>query len=66
MYCAAAAMGGAEFTRIRLLHSPFSATKEQCYSMQNDSFIVHTVPTSTGSTDRALIVTQIKTGLTDR
>ena len=35
--------------------------------MQNDSFVVHTVPTCTGSTtDRAMIVTQIKTGFTDR
>lgn len=43
--CAVAAMGGAEFTRIRLLHSPFTATKEQRYSMQRMAAHSTTVPT---------------------
>lgn len=34
MNCACAHMGGAEHAGITLLHSPFTATKEQCYSMK--------------------------------
>lgn len=32
--CACANMGGAEHAGITLLHSPFTATKEQCQSMK--------------------------------
>lgn len=57
-------MGGAEFTRIRLLHSPFTATKEQRYSMQRMAAHSTTVPTNTSSTvDRMPTVRKIDTGL---